>query len=473
MLLFLFTTAVAAQESDPLSRAIEAIGGDAAIDKARAISVVMVGTQDLQVIAQGPATEKPGLRWHQETLLVDSANRRAVLRSDGMSADSSPTSWRFSAVGDEGFNVRLKTGAVSSLSKEATAALYERLIFSVPHLALAEMRAQRGQLKCAGTKALDARVHDVCTFKDRLTVLFDQRTRMLSAYEYEMPTLLGKRIGRYQFKDYVPSGAGLYPAGYRFFIGGVVFRELDMIDARPAVKLENHPWFVRPPESAKPAFSVPRAEPRTVEKLADGVWLLRNVGGYNVMFAQVQDCIAVFDAPATYGHQGSPIPNPSAPPDIGAQIVETITKETGKKICYAVPTHHHADHIGGIVALARAGAKILTTPGTLGFARSILTAAGVSGLNVESISDRRTLGTGDGRIDLWVIRNDPHAEEMLFAHLPARKIVFEGDLSDYVLTARHFRRFIEEKDLEVEKLYGAHSFSAYSLDDLQWEEPVN
>src|SRR5688500_2986838 len=97
------TSSLAAQEADPLTRAIEAAGGEAALEKARSISIVMTGTQDLQVISQGYFPDQPTPRRHQETILVDSPNRRAVLRSEGVSSDGSPTGWRFSAVGEQGF----------------------------------------------------------------------------------------------------------------------------------------------------------------------------------------------------------------------------------------------------------------------------------------------------------------------------------------------------------------------------------
>jgi hypothetical protein len=72
-----------------------------------------------------------------------------------------------------------------------------------------------------------------------------------------------------------------------------------------------------------------------------------------------------------------------------------------------------------------------------------------------------------------VIRNDLHAREMVFVHVPARGIIFEGDLSDSVLSMRNFRCFIDENGLKVEKLYGSHRSGAYTLDDLAREEPAN
>lgn len=44
---------VRAQTPDPLQRAIAAIGGTSALDRAKSISVVMVGTQDRMASNQG------------------------------------------------------------------------------------------------------------------------------------------------------------------------------------------------------------------------------------------------------------------------------------------------------------------------------------------------------------------------------------------------------------------------------------
>ena len=74
---------------------------------------------------------------------------------------------------------------------------------------------------------------------------------------------------------------------------------------------------------------------------------------------------------------------------------------------------------------------------------------------------------------MWLIRNDPHAEEMIFIHLPEHRIAFEGDLSDYVLSAWNFLRFVERRNLAIDRLYRSHSARPSPLIHAQWEDPGN
>jgi hypothetical protein len=68
--------------------------------------------------------------------------------------------------------------------------------------------------------------------------------------------------------------------------------------------LTQHPWFVPPPPDPRHAVTIRGLPPGSTEEVAPVVWFMRNVGGYNAMFARVGDCVAVFDAAATFGSFG-------------------------------------------------------------------------------------------------------------------------------------------------------------------------
>ena len=281
--------------------------------------------------------------------------------------------------------------------------------------------------------------------------------------------MTGPQTVNFRFKEYYRSPIGLYPTGYTLTIGDRVYKNLDVVDVRPAADLEELPWFKATPTDAKPISMIGQLPPGTVDEVAPGVWSMRNVGGYNTMFARVNDCIAVLDAPASFGHAGSPIPPNTTPPDLSATIMEKVQAVTGKKVCYVIPTHHHNDHFGAIRGFAAAGATIVTTPANEALARRT---AGVDA-RIEIVRDKKTFGSGDSRLDVWVIRNDPHAEEMLFVHFPQHRIAFEGDLSDYVMSARHFLRFIDRNALSIDRVFASHSSRPLTLIEIQWEDPGN
>ncbi|HZZ75166.1 MAG TPA: hypothetical protein VFE04_04530, partial [Puia sp.] len=62
---------------------------------------------------------------------------------------------------------------------------------------------------------------------------------------------------------------------------------------------------------------------------------------------------------------------------------------------------------------------------------------------------------------------------ILFAYIPSSGIVFEADLSDYVLSAKHFLQFAEAKNLKIEKIYGSHNSGVSELKDFEIDDPAN
>lgn len=470
-------TSVVAQTADPLQRAIKAIGGEEALERARSISVVMVGTQNLRAVDQGYFAGKASAQREQETLIIDEPTRRAAYRREGAWSDGSPTSWRRVTLGDSGYNLRLKTGGISRMNKEQTATMYEGFRWSVPHLALADMKKRRDRLRCSGRRIEGRNAYDICQFETEggvpFSVLFSRQTGQLAGYEYTAPTMEGPRRMRYYFKAYSTFDIGLFPSGYRFMVGDHVFKDLNVVDARTAV-LAEHPWLIPPPAESNTISSVLRQPPASAEEVAPGVWFLRNVGGYNTMFARVGDCVAVFDAPASYGHFGGPIPAAQRMSDNSAIITAKVREVTGKRVCYVVPTHHHNDHFGGIAGFARDGATIITTPGNAALARAVVRGSTPAvEPRIKLVTEKLTLGAGQERIDIWVIHNDPHAEAMIFVHLPGRGIAFDGDLSDYVSSAWGFLRFVRQRGLKIDRVYSSHSSRPLSLEEIQMEEPVN
>jgi glyoxylase-like metal-dependent hydrolase (beta-lactamase superfamily II) len=304
------------------------------------------------------------------------------------------------------------------------------------------------------------------------TVLFSHKTGELSGYEYEAATMLGPTLMRYEFKPYLDFGIGRFPSGYRFKVGINLYKDLNVLDARTPV-LEEHPWFVPPPPDPRHAVTIRGLPPGSTEEVAPGVWFMRNVGGYNSMFARVGDCIAVFDAAASFGFFGNALPNASPHRDLSAIILAKVREVTNKKVCYAIPTHHHDDHFGGIAGFARAGATIITTPNNYTLAKAVTRKSGISSPNIQLVKNKMSLGSGEERIDIWAMTNEQHAESMLFIHLPGRRIIFEGDLSDYIPSLWNFLRFVDRQQLKVDRVFSVHSSAPHSLKDLQGEDPEN
>ena len=454
-----------------LQRAAQAAGGSEALARARAISIFLVGTQDSSAIAQGYFAEKPSPRRHQETLILDLEKGRAALRSEGVNSDGSPTSWRW-LVTPEGMEThKLKTGGITRSDLGAARTMMERLRWTVPHLALADMLAHPEKLQCDSATVCRFETADGLPFR----ITFDAETGHIAHYEYDTRTMTGMQTARFAFKPWMDSGIGRYPSGYRMTIDERVFRDMDVIDARPAVFVEEHAWLTSTPTDPKPQTGVRIGSyaPASVEQVADGVFFMRNVGGQNVMFARAGDCVAVVDAPASFGHQGGPLPTVQSRTDHAQVITDKVKEATGLDVCYVIPTHHHGDHFGLAGELARRGATIVTSPANEALAARVAAAAGVASPRLLLVRDKLTLGSGASRLDVWLVRNDPHVEEMLFVHFPQHRIVFEGDISDYVPSAWNFLRFAGRNRLAVDRVFHVHSATPGTLANMQYENPGN
>ena len=167
------------QTRDPLSRAIEAIGGTTALERTKSISVVMVGTQDRMASNQGYYSTRPTPDRSQETLIIDELTNRAALRRETTNSEGSPNTWRYVVQGNDSYSMNLKSGWVLKMSTESAEENYENWRWMIPHLALADMRKRSGDLKCGTPRTVRGITYDVCKFSTvastPFTILFSRK----------------------------------------------------------------------------------------------------------------------------------------------------------------------------------------------------------------------------------------------------------------------------------------------------------
>ena len=163
----------------------------------------------------------------------------------------------------------------------------------------------------------------------------------------------------------------------------------------------------------------------SVEKLADGVYVIHNVAGQNqnTMAVEFKDYVFAVEAPGT---------------SEGADNVIKRIKETipGKPIRYIAVTHHHGDHIGGLRSFIAEGATVITTADNRKVVETMAAAPQNDRLAknprkpeflfVES--GKRVVTDGTQTVELIDVGPNPHAREMVIAYLPKQRIVFQGDL---------------------------------------------
>ena len=200
-------------------------------------------------------------------------------------------------------------------------------------------------------------------------------------------------------------------------------------------------------------------------RLADRVYLLDGLpGDFRALAAVQDDHVVLIEAP-------SPAP---AVADATTQALRALLEAVapGMPVRHVVVTHHHVDHVGALESVIEGGAVPVVGPNGDALVRALVPGGDPA---VEVVSDRRTLGAGPGRVDLYTVQTG-HAETMLMAYLPAADVLFQGDL--FLLPHRgdptvsfevynDFARALAERGLEPARIVSAHGGRDATLDDLR------
>ncbi|HWH80445.1 MAG TPA: MBL fold metallo-hydrolase [Candidatus Binatus sp.] len=161
-----------------------------------------------------------------------------------------------------------------------------------------------------------------------------------------------------------------------------------------------------------------------------------------------------------------------------APVVQAIkAKYPDKPIRYAIPTHHHLDHAGGIRAFMATGATIVVPFTAAEFYTRVAKAPHTrrpdslernhAGAVMEAFGGGpRILSDGKRRVEVYPLPLS-HAEDLVVVYLPAEKLVIEADhispRNGQVRPAPAVKEFISALDklnLDVATIVGIHGDSA-------------
>jgi glyoxylase-like metal-dependent hydrolase (beta-lactamase superfamily II) len=195
-----------------------------------------------------------------------------------------------------------------------------------------------------------------------------------------------------------------------------------------------------------------------LSKIQDGVYLISDVTPqYNVMFVEQEDQVVVIEAPG-----GG---------DVTKRVLEIVHETVPGKPIKLILTHHHFDHTAGLWKYLEKGIPVVATPGNEDFVRQVAAAprtmAGawdISNPEFEIVSHGRSvIGSGADRIELIDVGPNPHADEILIAYMPARKLMWVADIYGYVPgftpppLLLSFADKMDELNLDIETILTAHT----------------
>jgi glyoxylase-like metal-dependent hydrolase (beta-lactamase superfamily II) len=174
---------------------------------------------------------------------------------------------------------------------------------------------------------------------------------------------------------------------------------------------------------AVPAAIRAPAETVKVEKAAEGVWFLAG-GSHHSVAVEMRDHVVLFECPLG---------------DARTEAVIAAVKQAvpGKPIRYAVNTHHHFDHSGGLRACAAEGAAIVTHESNKAFFESAYAAPRTlgpdalarSGRKAELVTfaEKHVLSDGTRTLELHRVKDNSHNDGLVIGYLPKEKILMVAD----------------------------------------------
>ena len=155
--------------------------------------------------------------------------------------------------------------------------------------------------------------------------------------------------------------------------------------------------------------------PGTVEKVAEGVWMVPTQAGSNAGWFLVGDEVVAVDAGGDAG--------------TGKMILDKIRETTGgKPVKYLIVTHAHADHGGGAGAFAAAGAEVICQENAAAGLAPLAAPANKSKAGLMAFSERFALFGGTRRVAVYFL-GPAHTASDIFVLLPDDKILFTGDVA--------------------------------------------
>jgi glyoxylase-like metal-dependent hydrolase (beta-lactamase superfamily II) len=216
-----------------------------------------------------------------------------------------------------------------------------------------------------------------------------------------------------EYSGYRDHGGIQFPSRIRQQQGGAEVLDLQVTEVQP-----NAPAVIELPPLVT-AF----AERVVAEKVAEGVWHLAG-GSHNSVLIELADHLLLVESPLYDGRAQ-------------AVLAEAKRLVPGKPIRYAVNSHHHFDHAGGLRAAAAEGATLVVSeqarpwyertfanpnairPDALRQSGRRASFTGVAGV--------RQLGDATRPVEVHLIEGSIHAQGFLMVWLPRERLLVEAD----------------------------------------------
>ena len=284
-----------------------------------------------------------------------------------------------------------------------------------------------------------------------LTLYFDAETGMLNRMTRENPQI---GLLDYVFQGHYSRNGITRAARTDFFVAG----DANLIGAQREIRFNEDidaATFALPAGLEQEGARIDGTQ-LTVNRLASNVYHIGQNAGYSI-----------------FVDTGSEIIGCGGYPGITQRLAK-FREESGshRPLRYQVVTHHHQDHLGGINEALELGATLVTVGNNIEPITEAVTAAPESG-RFLTVNGRMTLGSGDGRVELYDVSTIHSVSNLLF-YVPSSRTVFMADhfASPYEKGTPAANRntmsmseALEPLDLNFNKIVTAHGARVFSARD--------
>ena len=269
----------------------------------------------------------------------------------------------------------------------------------------------------AGTRNVEGKTYTTLSFRQPgafEATAFLNAEGLVERVESRQPhAVMGDTESVISYTGYKSHGGVQFPSRITQRMGGSEIWSIEVTEVQPGVA------------SGIAATDAVKQFKETVasQKVTDGVWFLAG-GSHNSVLIEMKDYLMLVEAPLYDGRSA-------------AVIAEARKLVPGKPIRFAVNSHHHFDHAGGLRTAAAEGIALVTSAAakpwfekTLANPNSIVPdALARSGRQamVESVNGSRTFSDGARTVNVLDIGGSVHARGFLMVHLPAEKLLIEAD----------------------------------------------
>ncbi len=357
--------------------------------------------------------------------------------------------------GDDSYQLNYRAGTATPVAEPNFDNTSGPFIRVTPPLLVRQLQEHARTAHFLGETEHEGRPHLVVAFSmpvgPSISLYFDAETSLLSYSERVFP---GFGLVQYRFLDYQTVDGVAFNQGFELLLNGDLNIE----------RRNNNPKLNQPIDQYLTVdSSLSKVDPLTPDEMsrqqiADGVFLIGGNGTYGLFIEHNDYVVAI-------GGTGG----------IEARIEQLRDAVPEKPIRYGVMTHHHSDHVLAVPTYVTEGATVI---GATAHAEVIRDAAGEDSadLKLETVAERRVIGSGKNRVELIDIGPTAHTEHLLIAWLPEHKILFEADhfamprtgpVPPAVSSTRTFAEALKRNDLQPAILTSSHSPRIGTMADLQ------